>query len=71
MTTKSVATSDADAWEEYAVYVKLPTFCTSDPLAWFQHAEAQFGVQGITTDDTKFWHVLTVLDANTSAQAQA
>lgn len=70
MDTKSVATGppDADPWEVSTITVKLPTFCTSDPLVWFQRAESQFSLHGISADETKFWHVLASLDTDTSTR---
>lgn len=52
-----------------AVSIKLPEFYQADPLSWFLQAEAQFGIWGITKDKTKFWHILSTLDAETSACA--
>lgn len=52
-----------------AVSVKLPEFDASDPASWFHQAEAQFGTHSVTQDETKFWHVLAMLDAETSARA--
>lgn len=69
MDTKSVATTapGANPWEVSPITVKLPTFYTSDPLSWFQRTEAQFGLRGISADETKFWHVLASLDVDTLA----
>lgn len=70
MDNKTMATSaTTGTWEVSNVTVKLPTFYTLDPLAWFQHVEAQFGLCGISVDETKFWHMLASLDADTSARA--
>ncbi|KAM9425560.1 uncharacterized protein KZ484_010848 isoform 1-T2 [Pholidichthys leucotaenia] len=49
-----------------AVTVKLPEFWESDPNSWFQQAEAQFALAGITADETKFYHIVARLDAATS-----
>lgn len=49
------------------VSVKLPEFFQADPESWFQCAEAQFGIRAGSNDETKFWHVLAALDAETSA----
>lgn len=50
----------------FAATVKLPDFWTHDPEPWFQHVEAQFHLRGITTDDTKYFHVVAALDSATT-----
>ena len=45
-----------------AVSIKLPPFWTDDPVAWFQAIEAQFNLRAITSEDTKYWHVLGSID---------
>lgn len=52
-----------------AVALKLPTFWTSCPSAWFVQTEAQFAIRGITADDTKYFHVVAALDATTATRA--
>ena len=52
-----------------AVSVKLPAFWTSNPDGWFFQAEAQFGLRGITNDQTKYWHLVAALDSETSIRA--
>ena len=49
-----------------AVSVKLPTFWTSSPSAWFAQAEAHFVLRGVTQDNTKYYHVVAVLDSATA-----
>lgn len=50
----------------FAATIKLPDFWTHDPEPWFQHVEAQFHLRGITTDDTKYFHVVAALDSATT-----
>lgn len=50
----------------YAATVRLPDFWQNDPEPWFQHIEAQFHLRGITTDDTKYFHVVAALDPATT-----
>lgn len=63
------AASSAAAVSAPAVFsatVKLPEFWQHDPEPWFQHVEAQFHLRGITTDDTKYFHVVAALDSATT-----
>lgn len=48
------------------VALKLPTFWTGEPKAWFAQAEAQFVIRGIKTDDTKYYYLLAALDQDTA-----
>lgn len=50
----------------YAATVKLPEFWQHDPEPWFQHIEAQFRLRGITTDETRYFHVVAALDSSTT-----
>lgn len=47
------------------VSVKLPPFWQARPSLWFQQVEANFALSGITCDDTRYRHVLAVLDQDT------
>ena len=51
-----------------AVAVKLPTFWTTSPVAWFAQAEAQFVIRNITADDTKYYYVVAALDSSTATR---
>lgn len=42
--------------------VKLPPFWKCDPAAWFKRAEAQFRLAHVSKSQTKFDHILTMLD---------
>lgn len=52
-----------------AVALKLPTFWTSNPEAWFMQVEAQFAIRNITADDTKYYYVVSALDSATATRA--
>ena len=56
------------AAEEHALAVKLPTFWSSQPDVWFAQVEAQFHLRRITTDETKYYHVLAALDQETATR---
>ena len=51
-----------------AVTVKLPTFWPAQPTIWFAQAEAQFALRGISSDSTKYYHVLAALDQDTAVR---
>ena len=51
-----------------AVAIKLPPFWPSQPSIWFAQAEAQFALRGITSDSTKYYHVLAALDQDTAVR---
>lgn len=54
--------------ETNAVSIKLPTFWTAQPHVWFQQAEAQFTIRGITADQTKYAYVVAALDQDTASR---
>ena len=53
--------------ETNAVSIKLPTFWTAQPQVWFQQAEAQFTIRGITVDDTKYAYLVAALEQDTAS----
>lgn len=55
----------------YSATIKLPDFWQHNPRSWFQHVEAQFQIRGISQDVTKYFHVVTALDAATTTRAMA
>ena len=56
------------ATDKHTVSLKLPTFWASQPEVWFAQTEAQFHLSRITTDETKFFYVLTTLDQETATR---
>ena len=48
---------------DQAVSLKLPTFLATRPDVWFQQTEAQFALRGIHDHTTKYYYLLTALDA--------
>ena len=61
-----MAQENAVAENQNAVTQKLPPFWTSQPLVWFQQAEAQFVLRHVTADDTKYFYVVATLDQETA-----
>lgn len=45
-----------------AVSVKLPPFWIRSPRIWFTKVECQFALQNVSTESTKFAHVMSVLN---------
>lgn len=46
----------------YRVGVRLPPFWPEKPSLWFAQVEGQFIISRITSDETKFYHVISQLD---------
>lgn len=53
---------------ENAVAIKLPTFWMAQPRVWFQQIEAQFALKNVTTEETKFYYVVSALDQQTASR---
>ena len=51
-----------------AVALKLPTFWTTCPLAWFAQTEGQFALRNLSSDDTRYFHVVAALDSQTATR---
>jgi hypothetical protein len=51
------------------VALKLPTFWTKNPEAWFMQSEAQFALRKISADETKYYYVIAALDTDTATRA--
>ena len=51
-----------------AVSIKLPTFWAKRPNIWFAQAEAQFDIQKITEEKTKYSYLVAALDEDTAIQ---
>ena len=52
---------------ENAVSLKLPPFWGAEPQIWFAQVEAQFALQKIVADDTKYFYLLSALDQATTS----
>lgn len=61
------ANADAVAARQIIAVVaaKIPDFWPEDTQVWFQQVEAQFRLSNITTEQTKFDHVIMKLDRDT------
>lgn len=44
------------------VGIRVPPFWSGNPVLWFHQLEAQFSLNGITTDSTKYYYVTSFLD---------
>lgn len=53
-----------------AVQLKLPVFYRKDPEVWFNLIETQFTLHHIGTDQTKFSHLCSVLDAEVASRVR-
>jgi hypothetical protein len=53
------------------VALKLPEVWTEDIETWFVQAEAQFAIRKIKTEETKFYHVVGVLNHSTASRVKA
>lgn len=53
-----------------AIQLKLPTFFRKDPEVWFNLIETQFSLHHIATDQTKFSHLCSVLDAEVASRVR-
>ena len=53
-----------------AVTVKLPEWWPDNARIWFVQAEAQFCLRKITDQQTKFWHVVSILDNATASRLE-
>jgi hypothetical protein len=52
------------------VAVRLPPFWFDKPNVWFAQAEAQFTLAGITSDSTRYNHVVAQLDTRLAAEVE-
>ncbi|XP_068617431.1 uncharacterized protein [Battus philenor] len=54
----------------FKVGVKIPPFWPEEPTLWFAQVEGQFQVSGITSDATKFYHVISQLEQQYAAEVK-
>ena len=52
------------------VSVKVPLFWPKEPALWFAQIEAQFSLNNITQDSTKYHYVVANLDANNASEVK-
>lgn len=53
-----------------AVQLKIPSFWRKDPEVWFIQLERQFALNNITTDQTKFNHIVSLIDTDVLSQVR-
>ncbi|XP_076660395.1 uncharacterized protein LOC143363740, partial [Halictus rubicundus] len=52
------------------VAIKIPPFWPEQPELWFRQIEAQFALNGITADTTKFYYILSQLEPKYALEVQ-
>jgi hypothetical protein len=52
------------------VAVRLPPFWVERPAVWFAQAEAQFFLAGVSSETTKFFHVISQPDHRYAAEVE-
>ena len=68
LTADDVTNTVNDALAAVVGTVKLPQFWPDKTRLWFVQADAQFTIKKITTEPTKFAHVVTMLDSTMAEQ---
>ena len=64
------STPPTDVMDTFAVGVKLPEFWGRNPRLWFLQAESQFATRGISSEKTKFHHVVAVLPFEVASEVE-
>ncbi|XP_076660566.1 uncharacterized protein LOC143363921 [Halictus rubicundus] len=52
------------------VAIRIPPFWPEQPELWFRQIEAQFALNGITADTTKFYYILSQLEPKYAVEVQ-
>ena len=55
----------------HSVAVQLPAFNKLAPASWFHLADANFHLRGIVQSETKYWYIVSKLDADTLRKLSA
>ncbi|XP_015440032.1 PREDICTED: uncharacterized protein LOC107194838 [Dufourea novaeangliae] len=52
------------------VSIRIPPFWPEQPAVWFDQIEAQFAINGVTADTTKFYYVMAQLEHKYALEVQ-
>lgn len=52
------------------VTIRTPPFCKDRPALWFASLEAQFTINQITVETTKFSYAISLLDTNCACEVE-
>jgi hypothetical protein len=63
-------TDNSAPTEVSTVAVRLPPFWAERPAVWFTQAEAQFTLAGISSEQTKFYYVISQLEHQYASEVE-